>query len=986
MMICLLVLMMVPTVYAADYDQERWDYENWMTDTWHVIKDVRYADLVYSGTHDAGTYDLQKYNPRQISQILEEIYGYVPDAFRGLYNDYLEPITKVTSMTQDVNVRTQLFEGNRFLDLRFKRYKDEELRIFHGMFGDTIDEIIDQVEEYLENSSDKEIIFINLNRYGELWDMPDGDFEEVGEKFQEELGSYIFTDEEFDFTMTMEELVATGKRLVVNAGNDSVAVHLEESMEPNFSILQAQKGSLHLKDVVIPALRDKYEDNYANTTNTSKLNQPYQIKLQIGFKFEEGIEPIVDKLKDGDVVGAERKFEDLKKKSLKKYTLPYQQEIDNFMKELGSDEDDNQPNIWMRDFYTKGEISNAIVRNLGQSYESRQENLNSLYEAKLAGDVEAGKAYELFRKALLAAGELHYSHAREGDYFKTPLHGAYGGSKEFSILNQSGISRITLHTGRLVDGIEITYNDGTTKLEGKKGGSESTIKLDGDEYINSVRLRKGSEIDFIMLKTNKGQVVYGGGNGGDSATIAIPEGWKLAGIFGRCGDRTDELGLYIAPVLNYEPSEVTIKSTSQYGGYGGEGFNLFAHGDTRLSELRVRSGERIDAIKTIFTNGQVKKVGGNGGSEEGFKLFEGEYFISAIVTSGSRIDYMQLATNYGRRFEAGHRLSNDRVVSIPEGWYIDGFYGRADNEVDGIGFILKKLPEGVVINPNGLKYTITYGGSGGDAFEHFSLAKDYKITELRIRSGNRVDGLTVKYSNGSTASEGKGGNEKKIKLVGNEYITHVEVSYGERVDYLRFTTNKGQMLSGGKHTSNTRTVPIPKGWYVAGLLGRSADEIDQIGFILKELPEGVPHVAIKTSNSYGGNGGDSFNFSNDMVKYNLDKPTQIKIESGSRIDGIRVSYGSRTLQAGGDAHTSTLNLDDNEYITRAVIRTGSRVDRLELYTNKGHSIKGGKDGGSRREINPPDGWYIAGFFGREGDEIDRIGFIFKPIASINSGE
>ena len=85
---------------------------------------------------------------------------------------------------------------------------------------------------------------------------------------------------------------------------------------------------------------------------------------------------------------------------------------------------------------------------------------------------------------------------------------------------------------------------------------------------------------------------------------------------------------------------------------------------------------------------------------------------------------------------------------------------------------------------------------------------------------------------------------------------------------------------------------------------------------------------------FGGNGGNSF--TERGVK-------KIAIRSGSAIDAIIIN--GEQFGGNGGKLSETITLAPDEYISRMEIRHGSRIDALEITTNRGQQIGGGGNGG-----------------------------------------
>jgi hypothetical protein len=82
---------------------------------------------------------------------------------------------------------------------------------------------------------------------------------------------------------------------------------------------------------------------------------------------------------------------------------------------------------------------------------------------------------------------------------------------------------------------------------------------------------------------------------------------------------------------------------------------------------------------------------------------------------------------------------------------------------------------------------------------------------------------------------------------------------------------------------------------------------------------------------------------------------------------------------GGDP--SSLVLDSGEYLTGATLCEGSygghtRIFSASFVTNLGRTLSGGTPTADCVTRTAPAGWQIAGFHGRAGDEVDKIGFVY----------
>ena len=140
--------------------------------------------------------------------------------------------------------------------------------------------------------------------------------------------------------------------------------------------------------------------------------------------------------------------------------------------------------------------------------------------------------------------------------------------------------------------------------------------------------------------------------------------------------------------------------------------------------------------------------------------------------------------------------------------------------------------------------------------------------------------------------------------------------------------------------------------------------------------------AFALSDQFGGPHGDYFN---DLPTVPAAaRATKVGLRAGSRVDqlnltlsdGTALSHGSGT---GGTA--SSLTLGSGEYVVSAYLCEGkynntTRIFYAKFTTNLGHTLAGGATTSDCVTRTAPAGWQIAGFHGRSGDEVDKIGFIY----------
>ncbi|POM72400.1 Hypothetical protein PHPALM_10886, partial [Phytophthora palmivora] len=144
--------------------------------------------------------------------------------------------------------------------------------------------------------------------------------------------------------------------------------------------------------------------------------------------------------------------------------------------------------------------------------------------------------------------------------------------------------------------------------------------------------------------------------------------------------------------------------------------------------------------------------------------------------------------------------------------------------------------------------------------------------------------------------------------------------------------------------------------------------------------------SIVLSESFGGPHGTDFsdkNFVNSGQKV-----TQISIYAGKRLDGISLEISapkSLTFTHGGTGgDRKVLKLGDGEHINSMEVHWGKKDDHTRIFyvnflTSAGNSLSGGSMTDDKSTVTAPEGFQLAGFFGKSGKEIDTLGAIWAYI-------
>jgi endonuclease/exonuclease/phosphatase family metal-dependent hydrolase len=137
----------------------------------------------------------------------------------------------------------------------------------------------------------------------------------------------------------------------------------------------------------------------------------------------------------------------------------------------------------------------------------------------------------------------------------------------------------------------------------------------------------------------------------------------------------------------------------------------------------------------------------------------------------------------------------------------------------------------------------------------------------------------------------------------------------------------------------------------------------------------------RMSDQFGGPHGDFFTDVDDLAPGA--RPTELRLHAGSRVDriGLTLAGGTRLEHGGGGGTPAALALASGEYpvslhLCRAKHDDHTRIFYARFTTSTGRTLAGGSVTGDCTTYTAPSGWQIAGFHGRAGDELDKVGVIY----------
>jgi hypothetical protein len=151
-----------------------------------------------------------------------------------------------------------------------------------------------------------------------------------------------------------------------------------------------------------------------------------------------------------------------------------------------------------------------------------------------------------------------------------------------------------------------------------------------------------------------------------------------------------------------------------------------------------------------------------------------------------------------------------------------------------------------------------------------------------------------------------------------------------------------------------------------------------------------------TSTAYrGGTGGSGFDMYDDLPDYFDTHVYKVQVRHGERIDAIKFYWdykgGTKTTSSeyygGGGGSQSSFSLSDDEFIRKIEICSSDsdwdegRVGYIKFWTTDGNKYSYG-DTAKNCNTWSYTNKHIVGLWGREGDEIDRLGIIGAPIVNL----
>lgn len=136
-----------------------------------------------------------------------------------------------------------------------------------------------------------------------------------------------------------------------------------------------------------------------------------------------------------------------------------------------------------------------------------------------------------------------------------------------------------------------------------------------------------------------------------------------------------------------------VEQTQFFGGSGGQPYvakaQLEFNPNLRLCKIKMRSGDLIDSIQFVFTDGmnqyELPAMGGNGGRPSEFIIPQGEVIQKIIVKHSQYLSGLQFITNTGKcspMFGKGAGKHSEVIVN----GNLLAYGGRSGALIDAIQF------------------------------------------------------------------------------------------------------------------------------------------------------------------------------------------------------------------------------------------------------------------------------------------------------------
>ena len=182
------------------------DYSRWMENLPNEKQLCPLKDLVIPGSHDSAAFFLDQnmeIGPDESSMI---------QTLGSIFGKIAKSVVHSWSVTQSMTIYEQLLSGVRYLDLRVAyREGDKEIRILHGLYGWTIEQVLEEVNRYVTNYP-KEIVILDFNHF---YNMDSATHETLADMLLGSFSEIFRAPGEDGPNVTLQEMWGSEKKVII---------------------------------------------------------------------------------------------------------------------------------------------------------------------------------------------------------------------------------------------------------------------------------------------------------------------------------------------------------------------------------------------------------------------------------------------------------------------------------------------------------------------------------------------------------------------------------------------------------------------------------------------------------------------------------------------------------------------------------------------------------------------------------------------------
>ncbi|WP_240903726.1 phosphatidylinositol-specific phospholipase C domain-containing protein [Chengkuizengella sediminis] len=346
-------------------------------------------EVILPGTHDSGTSTMDDASdPRDPGPDFWNL----KDIFENGAAHAGKSIVADWSQTQGLTIEEQLNEGIRYFDLRvapnvwqpvFDDYQIQEtnLRTLHGLYGESVDEIIADTKRFL-NENEKEIVILDFLHF---YEMTETSYNHLNNLLQNTFGDLLIPPS-YGVNVTLDQLWNENKRVIVLYGSD----HQRYTDTIDIRNIYADDFMSWIWDH-----RLNIQSDWANTTDVNVLKQKLDQSINSAdlnkFFVLQGVLTPDDDLIIDAVLGGLDPFSAIGVDSLHDLARSANNEVPRWVLNDWA----NEPlNIIMLDWFHESDIVNIIKSmNEGSEYEGPVEQLTLIASITSNGGPQSGQKH-----------------------------------------------------------------------------------------------------------------------------------------------------------------------------------------------------------------------------------------------------------------------------------------------------------------------------------------------------------------------------------------------------------------------------------------------------------------------------------------------------------------------------------------------------------------------------------------------------------------